>query len=248
MKKKILCLMMMALLILGSTLTVNAEDFVGSRDWTVNFDGKKMNSNFKSAEMTQDILNILPGDSITLQINLKSDDHRKTDWYMSNEVLKSLEDSSEAEGGAYTYILSYYDPEGKETVLYSSDVVGGEGGVIAGLHQASAGLEDYFYLDRLENSENAKIRLYVKLDGETQGNDYQDTLARLKINFAVERVYDDVINETITQTKLVTLSNVVKTGDSSPVLMFSSLALASGIVLLIVAVIVMKRKRNERGE
>ena len=56
-----------------------------------------------------------------------NEDKEKTDWYMTNEVLKSLEDSvSVAEGGAYTYILTYKDAAGTETVLYSSEVVGGE--------------------------------------------------------------------------------------------------------------------------
>lgn len=248
MKKKLLCLIMMTLMILGSTMTAHAEDFVGSKDWTIDFDGKNMNSNFQSSEMTQDILNILPGDSITLQVNIKNTDWRRSDWYMTNEVVESLEDSSAAEGGAYTYILTYIAPDGAETVLYSSETVGGEGASADGLHQATAGLEDYFYLDRLDTDEKAQIRLYVKLDGETQGNDYQDTLAKVRMNFAVERVYEDVITETITQTKVVTLSNVVKTGDTSPIVLFSALALASGVVLLVVAMVAMKRKNAERGE
>lgn len=248
MKKKLLCLIMMTLMILGSTMTAHAEDFVGSKDWTIDFDGKNMNSNFQSSEMTQDILNILPGDSITLQVNIKNTDWRRSDWYMTNEVVESLEDSSAAEGGAYTYILTYIAPDGAETVLYSSETVGGEGASGDGLHQATVGLEDYFYLDRLDTDEKAQIRLYVKLDGETQGNDYQDTLAKVRMNFAVERVYEDVITETITQTKVVTLSNVVKTGDTSPIVLFSALALASGVVLLVVAMVAMKRKNAERGE
>ena len=234
MKKKILCLAMAMLLMLSMSINVLAEDFVGSNEWTVSFDGDKMNSNFKSAEMTEDILNILPGDSITLQVNLKNTDDEKSDWYMTNEVLQTLEESNDsAEGGAYTYILTYVDPAGGEVVLYSSEVVGGEGSKEEGLHQATNGLEDYFYLGRLSKDEQAMIRLYVQLDGETQGNAYQDTLAKLQMNFAVEGV---------------TTQTVVKTGDQSPIAMISMAALGCAVVLLVLAILAMRMNRKKGAE
>ena len=234
MKKKILCLAMAMLLMLSMSINVLAEDFVGSNEWTVSFDGDKMNSNFKSAEMTEDILNILPGDSITLQVNLKNTDDEKSDWYMTNEVLQTLEESNDsAEGGAYTYILTYVDPAGGEVVLYSSEVVGGEGSKEEGLHQATDGLEDYFYLGRLSKNEQAMIRLYVQLDGETQGNAYQDTLAKLQMNFAVEGV---------------TTQTVVKTGDQSPIAMISMAALGCAVVLLVLAILAMHMNRKKGAE
>jgi len=252
MNKKILCLIMAMLLVLATPFSVSAEEYQGSKDWEVSFDGSKMNSNFKSAEMTEEILNIQPGDSITLQVNLKNASGKKADWYMTNEVLQTLEDSNtSAEGGAYTYILTYHAPDGAETVLYSSEVVGGEEETDKedeGLHQATAGLEDYFYLDRLLNGEAASIKLYVQLDGETQGNAYQDTLARLKMNFAVEKVNDEVITKQVTKEKVVIITNVVKTGDESPIVLFSVLALASGLVLLVLAIVSVRMRRREKGE
>jgi len=253
MRKRFLCFVTAALLMAAVPLTAYAEDYQGARDWTVSFDGKKMNSNFNSAEMTEDILNIQPGDSITLQVNLKNNSEKKADWYMTNEVLQTLEDSNaSAEGGAYTYILTYHDPAGEETVLYSSEVIGGENidaGKDEGLHQATAGLEDYFYLDRLLVEESAYISLYVQLDGETQGNAYQDTLARLQMNFAVEKVNDETITEYVTQTinktETVVISNVVKTGDESPVVLFSVLLLGCGILLFVLALKVMQNRRGE---
>lgn len=252
MNKKILCLAMAMLLVLATPLAVSAEDYQGSKDWEVSFDGNKMNSNFKSAEMTEDILNIQPGDSITLQVNLQNASGKKADWYMTNEVLQTLEDSNtSAEGGAYTYILKYHNPKGEETVLYSSEVVGGEEATAKegeGLHQATIGLEDYFYLDRLLVDEKAYISLYVQLDGETQGNAYQDTLARLKMNFAVEKVNDEIITEYVTEEKVVIITNVVKTGDESPIVLFSVLALVSGLVLLVLASVSVRMRRREKGE
>ena len=81
-------------------------------------------------------------------------------------------------------------------MLYSSETVGGEdtaGG--EGLHQATGALEDYFYLGRLESGEEGRVLLTVELEGETQGNDYQDTLARLQMNFAVEEVEPNTVVE-----------------------------------------------------
>lgn len=241
MKKKILCLAMTLIMVVGASFTANAEDFQGSKDWAVSFTGDAMESNFKSAEMTEEILQIQPGDSITLQVNLKNDSKNRADWYMTNEVLQTLEESQDsAEGGAYTYILTYQNPAGEETILYSSEVVGGEEDTSKegeGLHQATNTLEDYFFLGRLKDGEAALVKLYVKLDGETQGNDYQDTLARLQMNFAVEKVNDG--------TKTVT----VQTGDDiAPMMLFSFLTLASGLILLIFAVLMLKKRNYQKGE
>ena len=161
MKKRILCLAMTLFMVVGSAMPAYAQDFVGGDNWSVTFTGNEMQSNFSSSAMTEEVLNIQPGDSITVKVNLKNEDKEKTDWYMTNEVLKSLEDSvSVAEGGAYTYILTYKDAAGTETVLYSSEVVGGEEDTSKegeGLHQATNALEDYFYLDRLESGQSGVI-------------------------------------------------------------------------------------------
>lgn len=235
MKKKLLCLAMTLMMVVGAPLTAHAEDYQGENDWSVSFDGNKMDSNFVSSEMTDEILQIQPGDTITLQVKIKNTSNGKTDWYMTNEVLQTLEESvNVAEGGAYTYILTYVDSDNKETILYSSEVVGGEEDTSLegeGLHQATNSLEDYFYLDRLAAGQGGTVRLVVKLDGETQGNDYQDTLARLQMNFAVEKVNDGTVIQT------------VKTGDTTPILIFSVITLASGMVLLGAAAKVYKNRR-----
>ncbi len=238
MKKRLLSLVLAASLIVGTGITANAEDFQGSQDWKVSFNGEKMENNFDGSAMTQEILNILPGDSITLKINLSNDSEDKTEWYMTNEVLQSLEDSQDAaSGGAYTYILTYVGPDGEE-VLYSSEAVGGEGESEAGegLHQATDALEDYFYLDQLAEGEAGYVQLVVKLDGETQGNAYQDTLATLTMNFAVEKVNDDKIYK-----------ESAKTGDFAPMMTASAGALVAGIILLLFAVFLGKRRKTEEA-
>jgi len=256
MRKRILCLIMAVLMMFGMAMTVSAEDFYGNPDWEMVFDGSKIDTNFTGEDMAQDILSIQPGDSITLQIKLKNTSNKKADWYMTNEVIRSLEDGSDAaKGGAYTYILKYVDPEGIETVLFNSDVVGGEKEDSAeeeGLHEATNGMEDHFYLDRTLTGEEAYISLYVKLDGETQGNAYQGTLATVQMNFAVEKVNDETITTQVTkeiiEEKIVIITNVVKTGDTNPILLFSVAALISGVALLVLVWVLVQRRRQEKGE
>lgn len=254
MKKKILCLCMAMVMVLGVPMTANAEHYVGSKDWRVAFNGDKMESNFKSTDAANEVLtNLQPGDSIDLQVNIENKSADATDWYMTNEVVKTLEDSNNsAQGGAYTYILTYTAPDGTETVIYSSESVGGENILkdsAEGLHQATGTLEDHFYLDRLENGEKAFVHLFVGLDGETQGNAYQDTLAKLQMNFAVEKVTPATTTVIKGDAKEVVVEReiyVVKTGDESQVILFSVLALLSAGVLLILAVKQMKERENSQ--
>jgi len=139
-------------------------------------------------------------------------------------------------------LLTWTDTKGEKTVLYDSEVVGGDtqDGGREGLHEISDSLKDFFYLDRLDVGQEGYITLYVKLDGETQGNDYQETLAKIKMNFAVEKIDDRVV--------VLTGTRIVKTGDNTQVLLFSGLALVSGLALLAVALNTMKKQRAEKGE
>ena len=220
---------MMAMMVVGTTMTAHAEDFKSSTEWLADFTGDKIESNFTSAEMSDEILQILPGDTITLEVSIQNSSEDETDWYMTNEVLETLEESKDsAEGGAYTYILTYNGADGTETVLYSSDTVGGEGSV--GLDEATGSLEDYFFLERLDKDEKGTVTLFVELDGETQGNDYQSTLARLQMNFAVEKVAGPI---------------VVQTGDAANMMKYAGIALAAGLALFFVAVVNNRRRAEE---
>lgn len=255
MKKRILCLAMAAVMTVGIPTTAFAETLQGSSGWEVTFDGSKMNSNFSSADMSADIFQLQPGDTIELQVGLKNNAEKESDWYITNKVIQSLEDSQKvAEGGAYEYELTYVGPDNSETVLYSSETVGGEGASDEeGLHQATNALEEYLYLDRLAKGESGSVHLTVQLDGETQGNAYQDTLAELQLNFAVEPVTvttvtqkepDKVVNKTVTKTMITS----VKTGDQTQILAVCAVALVSGVVLLVIAVVLMKKRKDQKGE
>jgi len=241
MKKKIFGLVLTMLLIAAFSMSAFAEEQTGGSGWAVTYDGNAMNSNFTSANINDAILGLQPGDTVTLSIALSNTSGSSTDWYMQNSVLKSLEDSkSVAEGGAYTYVLSYTKPDGTSTVIYSSDNVGGENATDpeVGLHQATDTLKDYFYLDELQSGASGSISLKVTLEGETQGNNYMDTLAKLQMKFAVE----PVVSVTNTKTVLKTVS--VKTGDNTNQLLYiAAAALALGVILFLLAFSRMKRKK-----
>lgn len=248
MKKKILCLALTLFMAAGASMTAYAKDYQGKDGWEVEFDGKKLNSNFKTTDVSDETANVQPGDSIELKVQLKNSDSGKTDWYMTNEVVQSLEDAkNDASGGAYEYRLTFVNGQNEEKVLYDSAAVGGsnENQNEEGLHQATESLKDYFYLDRIDTGKTGTVHLWIKVEGETQGNGYQQTLAKLQMNFAVEKVAGDgtVRKNTVVRT--------VKTGDTSKVLLLCTIALISGIVLLIFGIISMKRNRDrgrKKGE
>ncbi len=272
MKKKLFRLLLPGVLLASMTLNVCAETSYGGSDWKVTFtDEKKMESSFKTSDTNDTIYGIQPGDNAIVELSLKNENETATDWYMTNKVLYSLEDrsaNSGASGGAYTYRLVYTDKDNNETVLFDSDTVGGEqnSGGREGLREATAGLEDYFYLDTLHNGDSGKITLEVALEGETQGNDYQNTLADLQMNFAVEMNPDAVREEERTSNRNREVVNrvgdrertedsrgrgtsVVRTGDESNLTPFIMASSISGVLFLLLSMYgLVEKKKEEKKE
>lgn len=261
-------------LLLASSATVFAEDRQGASGWQVSFDGKKMESNFTSGNMTEEVGEMQPGDSVELTVTLKNTFNGSADWYMKNEVLESLEDAGDAEGGAYDYLLTYTDTQGQTTTLYSSEKFGGEGKIGGeGLHGAANTLENYFYLDRMGNGETGTVKLKVALDGETLVNDYQNTLARLQMDFATEIVTDgqnepgsgsedgnggsgpggtdgnDGNNGNAgtdgSGNRAEFRRDIAKTGDDTEIMRYLILMTGAGFVLLFVGIMVFRRQQEE---
>lgn len=239
------------LLLAGSAVTAYAEDRVGSNGWRVLFDGEDMDSNFTSSNITEEMSAMQPGDSVSFSVSLENKSDITTDWYMTNEVLRTLEESQTvAEGGAYTYLLEYVDSSNQTTTLYSSDTVGGDeqSGDREGLQEATESLEDYLFLDTLDPGQSGSVNLRVALDGETQGNEYQDTMAQLQLNFAVEQS-DTTTTTTTTTTESPSTGTpekeVIKTGDDHGMLLWSLIALGSGLLILLLAII--KRRKDRRS-
>lgn len=214
-----------------SALANSNEAFGGSYD----FDGEDIVTE-DAASITDAISELEPGDDVTIKLQYSNSSDDVTEWYMKNDIIKSLEDSSAASGGGYTYKLSNFGPDGAETVIFSSDAVGGvstEGGT--GLHQADNATEEWFFIQELDQGESGETELYVAFDGESQVNSYQDTAAELTVSYAVEKLSEpDTIYKHVK----------VKTGDDSK-LMLALVTFLGALILLVLAFI---SRRNDRKD
>ena len=108
MKKKILCLVMTLVMTAGAATTAFARDYQGADGWQVTFDGSKMSSNFQDNDVTDEMANIQPGDSIELKVNVMNSDSGSTDWYMTNEVIQTLEDAQQSAAGGGCRLAEVY--------------------------------------------------------------------------------------------------------------------------------------------
>ena len=199
---------------------------------TVTYDGKNLNGDYN----TIDVSSMQPGDTQEYEITVKNDGKEETDWWMSNKVLKTLEDNSDATGGAYTYVLKYND-----TVIYSNDTVGGEEETTGGgLKEATNALDEFFHFTSLKPGESGVVTLVVTLDGESQGNIYQNTTGEIELIFAVEP--HEPGND-----KPVPPTPTPKTGDDSNLLPYYIVAFGAGALLLLLGIGRMKKTRKEDG-
>lgn len=253
MRNKVLCVILAALLVLSMAGTAMADHLTGSDIWSVTFtEAEKLESNFSADAYADQVSQLQPGDDITFTVNLDNKNSHTVDWYMSNKVLRSLEDrDADAEGGGYSYKLVYQGPSSTQT-LYDSDTVGGDtgAGALEGMKSATNALDEFLYLDTLKYGDSGKVTLVVGLDGETQGNAYMTTLADLKMNFAVELDTASASNNTNTNTNGNSSSprDVVKTGDSNNLLIYFAIMAGSGILFLILAIDSIRRRRKEKKE
>lgn len=213
--------------------------------WAVFFtDGGTMESNFTTSNIDETINGMQPGDEAHFSITVGNKNREDADWYMESEIVRSMEDmsaNSQTKGGAYTYRLSFTDSSGKETVYFDSNAVGGDevNSAGEGLHKATNGQDGWFYLGKLAPGKNGKVDLVVALDGETQGNNYQDTLAELELRFAVE------LAENTERYVSTGGRGGVNTGDYSGIGVFIAICGIAGILLLIAAAYSAALRRKE---
>lgn len=246
MLKTLLATAALALATAAITVPAYAETVTSPQDWNVTFTSDaRMDTNFNPNDISQLISDIQPGDTADIVINLKNGNKDATNWYMKNQILSSLEDSVRvAQSGAYTYKLTYVSPSNQTTTLFSSEAVGGgEESERDGLNEVNeSGLNDYFLLGELKNGQSGKVELVVALDGETQGNNYQRTLADLSMDFAVEITSSGA-------NRNPSYASLLQTGDQFLNNLPIYLGLAGlGIIILIIAIIGRKkRKQNEEG-
>lgn len=240
--------------------TALADHVEGRSGWYVEYnESGRLDDNYSSKAFAEDVSKLQPGDDITLTVETRQSNETPADWYISNEVIKSLEDG-DASGSAYGYKLTYEGSAGSKT-LYASESVGGTGSS-AGLAEATNAMDGYFYLGTLSKGDTGKVVLNVSLDGETEGNAYFDTLAQLGLKFAVEpqvspeRRTEHTTNTTNVQTESTNQANrtrtpsgpLAKTGDMSSVFPLYLAIAGLGIICLALGIRNLRSKREEKED
>ena len=234
-----------ALAMTGISASAVSSDLYGS----CHFDGSSIVADFDSGQIAQAVTDLQPGDDVSFTVEYTNEYEESTDWYMSNEVIRTLEKANEskrvagtgtAENGGYSYELVHEDKDGKENVLFSSDEVGGEAkpADMEGLEQATNALDEWFYIQTLGKGESGTVRLNVALDGETEVNDYMDTSGSVMVKFAVE-----LTPKNVEKSKKKYGGKGVTTGDRANLMPWIIAMLAAGILLLLLA---LRSRRKDR--
>ena len=241
MKRKFAAFLLILCLMLALPVAANAETLNGESDWVVTFTtANRIVSNFGESAIDDTLRNMQPGDTANFKITVLNSGGKTVDWYMMNSVIKSLEDSSIASGGAYSYILTYTTSAGASRELYNSNTVGGENspaGAGEGLNEINrTELKDWIFLEQMATGRSGVVNLTVKLEGESQANVYQDTMADLRMRFAAE---------------IVPTRTIVKTGDEGtqlqPIYIGMAVAGVLALGLALEGAVQNKKKRSHKA-
>lgn len=233
--------------LLCTGMTAYADDYAGADGWKASFDGSSINTNFTAGGLTEEAGSIQPGDSITLKVTAENKSDAGSEWYMSNEVLKSMEEGGPAHGGAYSYKVSW-KTGGTEKVLFESSRIGGEGDTQGYLKGATDGLDEFFYLDHLDSGQSGLISIKVSLNGEAQVNTYQDALAKLSLDFAVEASENRNTSGNsggTTENKPTGNVKPVKTGDDAQIALWGLLTACSGLGVISIVFLIHRKGKGE---
>lgn len=251
-RNKIMILLTAVIVMVGMT-TGSALAKSSKYNGTCYFDGSKIVSSFHSNKIADAVSDLQPGDSVHFKVKYTNEYSKKTDWYMSNEVLQTLEKTDAAkkvpegtgtpENGGYTYSLIHTDKNGKKTTIFSNAKVGGEAkpNGMEGLEQATNATKDWFFIQTLEEGESGELDLDVAFEGETEVNDYMDTEGSLQLRFAVE--IPKAGSKDKDQPDDDAVVSVPQTGDDSNLFLPFLIMLIAGTALLIL--ILARRRRND---
>ena len=234
--------------------SANAAHLEGKKGWTATYkaDGKMDETypdNNKNS-FADTLSHLQPGDDMTFTVKAVHANDKAADWYVSNEILKSLEaDGDDAEGSKYSYEISWKGPK-QSRVLYTSERVGGDNTSgkkeDEGLNEATNALDDYIFLERMSKGDEGAVTVKVALDGETEGNAYFDTLAQLRVRFAVEPVTSDNKRNNKNNTIEYKSRGTVKTGDETRLFPLYVAMVVSGGLLMALVVKTVREEREER--
>ena len=254
MKKATTCVVLALLAAVLAAVCLPADAWAahlkGKDGWSATYTaGGKMTETYPDNNknvFADTVAHLQPGDDMTFTVKAIHSNGTAADWYVSNDIIKSLEEQGDdAEGSNYSYEISWKGPK-QSRVLYSSERVGGTDSD-EGLGEATNALEDYIFLERMSKGQRGTVTIKVALDGETEGNAYFDTLAQLKVRFAVEPVTSN--SKKNNNSKPSTSNNsrtIVRTGDETRLFPLYMAMVVSGVLLMALVVQTMREQRRER--
>ena len=233
--------------------------------WDVTYTGSSMKSNYDPAKAV--IKDTMPGDTIEYTVNYINDSKSDATFYMSADVIKTLEEGSIATGGSYTYKITCSE---MEEPLFDSETIGGDenASAVVGLNQVNGNEGSYFSLGSLEVGKSGQVTVKVTLDGNSQTNNYMSTLAELEIKFGAEptdsaregdkeerhnTVVKRVVNTLDGGTEVVVIEDDSipldggnpLTGDSLFPLVMCGIALFAGLLMILWYFIITRDKKEE---
>lgn len=150
-----------------------------SYNWDVTYSGKSFSSTYDSEAAK--IKNAMPGDTITYSVKYINGSEESADFYMNADVVKSLEETSKGEGGAYSFKITNNDE-----VIFDSETVGGDVTEAVGLNQVNGKEGAYFALGSVPVNGSGTVEVLISLDGTSQTNNYMAATANLDIVFGAE--------------------------------------------------------------
>lgn len=130
---------------------------------------------------------VAPGETREETITLKNDNNRTVDFYMSTEVLQTLEDAGKAAGAGYDISLM-----AGGTSIYNSTLGGysadGSTSSTTGIGEINEELKGNILVATLSAGQSADVVLTIGFDGEamdnnSQGVDYSNTLGKIAFDF-----------------------------------------------------------------
>ena len=168
--------------------------------------------------------NIMPGEVRTQNIVLKNDDHRELRFYLSADVLDSLDTDT---SGLSVYNITITN-EGEE--FYN--------GTLDDLAALSSGrMSEDTLLASLQKGETTTVTMTLEVNGDSMDNTYQNREGLIKFNFSVEELDDQ-------STIVEVVRNVyesIKTGDATVIAPLLGLVAVSGFAVIFL----LKKKKHK---
>lgn len=208
------------------TMMVMSMTSIYGADTNVTFDGNAEDFVFLdgSKDLFDNFKNIMPGETRQQNITLKNDDHRELRFYLSADVLNSLDTDT---SGLSIYNISITN---NGEVFYD--------GTLDDLAALSAGrMSDDTLLATLQKGEETKVTMVLEVDGDSMDNTYQNREGLIQFNFSVEELDDE---STIVEV-VRTVYQGVRTGDATIIAPIIGLLVISGLTVIFLV----KRKKDK---